>query len=100
MYRSDTAKAVGDPDPVKFLGNLIRGFRRLLRISDPRNPDEVSRALLARYGDEAQKMKHERLGLPFTVDQAQAGRVGAAIGRAAGAVIGKVARWVAPAIGR
>src|SRR3981081_1321623 len=46
-------------------------FRRLLKISNPGNPDEVAKGLLARYGDEALRIKREQQGLPFSVAQAQ-----------------------------
>jgi hypothetical protein len=35
-------------------------FRRLLKISNPGNPDEVAKGLLARYGDEARRIKREQ----------------------------------------
>src|ERR1700681_3796287 len=47
-------------------------FRRLLKISNPGNPDEVAKGLLARYGDEARRIQREQQGLPFSVAQAQA----------------------------
>jgi hypothetical protein len=47
-------------------------IRRALKISDPGNPDEVAKGLLARYGDEAQKIDREKQGLPFTVMTAAA----------------------------
>src|SRR3981081_3892305 len=47
-------------------------FRRVLKISNPGNPDEVAKGLLARYGDEALRIKREQQGLPFSVAQAQA----------------------------
>src|ERR1700730_10904509 len=46
-------------------------FRRLLKISNPGNPDEVAKGLLARYGDEARRIQREQQGLPFSVAQAQ-----------------------------
>jgi hypothetical protein len=45
-------------------------IRRVLKVSDPRNPDAVANALLLRYSDEAEKIKREQLGLPFTVMRA------------------------------
>lgn len=45
-------------------------IRRALKISDPRNPDEVAKGLLARYSDEAQRIDREKQGLPFTVLEA------------------------------
>jgi hypothetical protein len=46
-------------------------IRKALRISDPRNADEVARGLLARYPDDAARIKRERMGLPFSVYAAQ-----------------------------
>jgi hypothetical protein len=47
-------------------------FRRVLKISNPGNPDEVAKGLLARYSDEARRIQREQQGLPFSVAQAQA----------------------------
>lgn len=47
-------------------------LRRALKVSDPRNAEEVAKALLARYADEAATIKREQQGLPFSVVQAQA----------------------------
>ena len=47
-------------------------FRRVLKISNPGNPDEVAKGLLARYGDEARRIQREQQGLPFSLAQAQA----------------------------
>lgn len=47
-------------------------LRRALRVSDPRDADEVAKALLARYSDEATRIRREQQGLPFSVMQAQA----------------------------
>src|SRR5262245_13888879 len=48
--------------------NTVDGvFRRLLKISDPSDADQVAKGLLARYTDEADKIKREQQGLPFSV---------------------------------
>jgi hypothetical protein len=44
------------------LDNLIR---RHLRVSDPRDPEAISKALRERYVDERQALEQERSGLPF-----------------------------------
>jgi hypothetical protein len=41
-------------------------FRRMLKVANPRDPDEVAKALLARYSDDAQKIKREQAGVPIT----------------------------------
>jgi hypothetical protein len=64
-----TAPSTSDRSPATAAVDGI--FRRLLRISDPRDAEEVARALLVRYTDEAQKIQRERMGLPFTLYQAQ-----------------------------
>jgi hypothetical protein len=61
-FTSDRSPATAAVD------NLLR---RALKISDPRNPDEVAKGLLARYTDEATKIRRERQGLPFSVMHAQ-----------------------------
>jgi hypothetical protein len=61
-FTSDRSPATAAVD------NLLR---RALKISDPRNPDEVAKGLLARYTDEATKIRRERQGLPFSMMQAQ-----------------------------
>lgn len=44
------------------LDNLIR---RHLRVSDPRDPEAISKALRERYVDQRQALEQERFGLPF-----------------------------------
>ncbi len=44
-----------------MVDNLLR---RVLKVSDPGNPDEISRALLDRYGDQAVALRNERTGFP------------------------------------
>ncbi|MHB8267809.1 hypothetical protein [Bradyrhizobium sp.] len=46
-------------------------IRRALKISDPNNADEVVKGLLARYPDDAARIKREQLGLPFSVFKMQ-----------------------------
>ena len=41
-------------------------MRKALRISDPRNPDQIANALLSRYPDEADRDRREREGLPYS----------------------------------
>ena len=41
-------------------------FRRMLKVANPRDPDEVAKALLARYSDDAQKIKREQAGVPIS----------------------------------
>ena len=41
-------------------------FRRMLKVANPRDPDEVAKALLARYADDAQKIKREQQGVPIS----------------------------------
>ncbi len=52
-------------------------FRRMLKVANPRDPDEVAKALLARYADDAQKIKREQAGVPISSYQlaALAGQV-------------------------
>src|SRR5712671_433713 len=67
---SSTRSSTSDRSPATA---AVDGFfRRLLKISNPGNPDEVAKGLLARYGDEALRIKREQQGLPFSVAQAQA----------------------------
>jgi hypothetical protein len=67
---SSTRSSNSDRSPATAAVDGI--FRRLLKISNPGNPDEVAKGLLARYGDEALRIKREQQGLPFSVAQAQA----------------------------
>jgi hypothetical protein len=46
-------------------------LRRALKISDPNNADEVAKGLLARYPDDAARIRREQMGLPFSVFRAQ-----------------------------
>jgi hypothetical protein len=46
-------------------------IRRALKVADPNNADEVAKGLLARYPDDAARIKREQLGLPFSVFRAQ-----------------------------
>jgi len=41
-------------------------FRRMLKVANPRDPDEVAKALLSRYADDAQKIKREQQGVPIS----------------------------------
>src|SRR4030088_844584 len=67
---SSTRSSNSDRSPATAAGD---GFlRRVLKIPNPGNPDEVAKGLLARYGDEALRIKREQQGLPFSVAQAQA----------------------------
>jgi hypothetical protein len=62
-------------------------MRRALRIQDPHNADQVAKALLSRYADEAAKIKRERDGLPFVVTPAMVPAL-ATIGSAQGIIRG------------
>src|SRR3712207_9388377 len=42
-------------------------LRRTLKVRDPSNPDEVARALLDRYRDQAGALENERTGLPVVL---------------------------------
>jgi hypothetical protein len=42
-------------------------FRRALRVKDPRDADEVAQRLLARYPDDAARIRREQLGVPASV---------------------------------
>jgi hypothetical protein len=42
-------------------------LRRVLKVSDPASPEEVSRALLDRYADQAAALRNERTGFPVVV---------------------------------
>jgi hypothetical protein len=64
--------------PTAAVDNLLR---RALKISDPRNADEVAKGLLARYPDDAAKIKREQMGVPFSIMAAQPVVVAPAIGR-------------------
>ena len=57
------------PRPGAAVDNVMR---RSLKISNPYDPAEVAKGLLARYRDEAERIKREQQGLPFSVMQAQA----------------------------
>lgn len=62
------------------LDNLIR---RHLRVSDPSDPEAISKALRERYADEQQALDQEAAGLPFfKVTRTQAGPVGEGVLRA------------------
>src|SRR5882757_3643892 len=65
-----TGSSTSDRSPATAAVDGI--FRRLLKISNPGNPDEVAKGLLARYGDEARRIQREQQGLPFSVAQAAA----------------------------
>ncbi len=41
-------------------------MRKALRVSDPRNPDQIASALLSRYPEEADRDRREREGLPYS----------------------------------
>jgi hypothetical protein len=41
-------------------------MRKALRVADPRNPDQIANALLARYPEEADRTRREREGLPYS----------------------------------
>ena len=38
-------------------------FRRMLKVANPRDPDEVAKALLSRYADDALKIRREQQGV-------------------------------------
>jgi hypothetical protein len=62
------------------LDNLIR---RHLRVSDPSDPEAISKALRERYNDEHQALEQEAAGLPFfKVTRIDAGSVGDGVLRA------------------
>ena len=66
-YDTSTRPLSADRAPaVITVDNLMR---RALRIQDPRNVHQVAGALLARYTDEAAKIKREQQGLPFVIAQ-------------------------------
>lgn len=41
-------------------------LRRSLKIADPNNADEVAKALMERYAEDADRIRREKEGLPFT----------------------------------
>ncbi|RRI06530.1 hypothetical protein EH240_03910 [Mesorhizobium tamadayense] len=41
-------------------------LRKTLRVSDPRDPDQIANALLSFYPDEADRDRRERAGLPYS----------------------------------
>ena len=41
-------------------------LRKALRVSDPRDPDQIANALLSRYPQEAERDRRERAGLPYS----------------------------------
>lgn len=64
-YNPATRTITSDRSPATAsVDNLLR---RALKISDPSNADEVAKGLLARYPEDAAKMKREQMGVPFSV---------------------------------
>ena len=66
---ASTRAFTGDRSPARAAVDNV--MRRSLKISNPYDPAEVAKGLLARYGDEAERIKREQQGLPFSVMQAQ-----------------------------
>jgi hypothetical protein len=66
---ASTRAFTGDRSPARAAVDNV--LRRSLKISNPYDPAEVAKGLLARYGDEAERIKREQQGLPFSVMQAQ-----------------------------
>ena len=67
---ASTRAFTGDRSPARAAVDNV--MRRSLKISNPYDPAEVAKGLLARYRDEAERIKREQQGLPFSVMQAQA----------------------------
>ena len=67
---ASTRAFTGDRSPARAAVDNV--LRRSLKISNPYDPAEVAKGLLARYRDEAERIKREQQGLPFSVMQAQA----------------------------
>ena len=63
---SSRALATQRPQSAMTVDNL---FRRVLKVANPRDPDEVAKALLARYTDDAALIKREQSGVPFSAYQ-------------------------------
>jgi hypothetical protein len=63
---SSRAFATQRPQSAMTVDNL---FRRVLKVANPRDPDEVAKALLARYTDDAALIKREQSGVPFSAYQ-------------------------------
>jgi hypothetical protein len=64
-YNPATRTIISDRSPASAaVDNLLR---RSLKISDPRNAEQVAKGLLERYPEEAAKIKREQMGLPFSV---------------------------------
>src|SRR5262245_15887946 len=75
-YNPATRTITADRSPATAaVDNLLR---RALRIQDPNNVDQVVQGLLARYPDDAAKIKREQMGVPFSVMAAQPVAVGPA----------------------
>ena len=66
---ASTRAFTGDRSPARAAVDNV--MRRSLKISNPYDPAEVAKGLLARYRDEAERIKREQQGLPFSVMQAQ-----------------------------
>jgi hypothetical protein len=66
---ASTRAFTGDRSPATAAVDNV--MRRSLKISNPYDPADVAKGLLARYADEAEKIKREQQGLPFSVMQAQ-----------------------------
>jgi hypothetical protein len=63
---ASTRAFTGDRSPARAAVDNV--MRRSLKISNPYDPAEVAKGLLARYGDEAERIKREQQGLPFSVN--------------------------------
>ena len=66
---ASTRAFTGDRSPARAAVDNV--MRRSLKISNPYDPAEVAKGLLARYRDEAERITREQQGLPFSVMQAQ-----------------------------
>jgi len=62
-----TAKTISDLDRAPQTRIVEAVLRKTLKISDPTNVDELSRALLLRYSKDALLIDREKKGLPFSV---------------------------------
>src|SRR5262245_50890647 len=63
---SPRAPSAQRPQSAMTVDNL---FRRVLKVANPRDPDEVAKALLARYAGDAALIKREQSGIPFSAYQ-------------------------------
>jgi hypothetical protein len=68
-YASNASTALVSTERSPTTTTVDNILRRRLRVSDPRNPEEVAKALLGLYDDEARQISRERQGIPFTVQK-------------------------------